>query len=77
MSTSSASTLSLIRPAICACIPQELLPSIPPIVQWSWVAGSGPTVSPCTRAASRTRSSTIPGSTRTCRFCGSSQRIFR
>ena len=30
-----ASVLLATDPAICACIPQELLPSIPPRVQWS------------------------------------------
>ena len=29
------------------CVPQELLPIIPPSVQWLWVDGSGPKVRPC------------------------------
>ena len=40
--TSSSSTLSEVRPAICACVPQELLPIMPPKVQETCVEGSGP-----------------------------------
>ena len=38
--------------AITECTPQELLPIIPPRVQWSCVDGSGPNVRPCSSAAS-------------------------
>ena len=34
--------LSTTLPVRCAVAPQELLPIIPPIVQFGWVAGSGP-----------------------------------
>ena len=37
-----ATTLSTTLPVRCAVAPQELLPIIPPSVQWSCVAGSGP-----------------------------------
>ena len=60
------------RPAIIECTPQVLLPIMPPSVQWSCVAGSGPKVRWYRSAASRSASSTIPGSTRATRRCGSS-----
>jgi hypothetical protein len=52
--------------------PQELLPIIPPSVQWLWVAGSGPKVRPCRQACRRSVSSTQPGCTRARRLPGSS-----
>ena len=61
---SSVSMLSTVLPAITECAPQELLPIMPPSVQRLWVAGSGPKVSPCFSAASRSASQTAPGSTR-------------
>ena len=42
---SSSSTFSSVLPAVCACMPQELFPIIPPKVLRLWVAGSGPKVS--------------------------------
>ena len=49
---------------ISECEPQLLLPSIPPIVQWLWVAGSGPKNRPAwLSAVSRNLSSTQPGIT--------------
>jgi hypothetical protein len=41
-STSSATTLSLVRPYASEREPQALLPIMPPIVQRAWVDGSGP-----------------------------------
>ena len=35
------------------CVPQELLPNMPPRVQWRCVDGSGPNVKPCSMAAPR------------------------
>src|SRR3954470_12454488 len=61
--TSRASVLLATEPAICACIPQELLPSMPPRVQWLWVAGSGPKVRPYFPAAFRRLSRPQPGRT--------------
>ncbi len=55
---------SSVLPAICACMPQELLPIIPPSVLWVCVAGSGPNHRPYGAAAARRSSSTMPGSTR-------------
>ena len=42
VSTSSSSMLSTVLPDMIECTPQELLPIMPPKVQWLWVAGSGP-----------------------------------
>ena len=42
---SSSSTLSTVLPASSECVPQELLPIIPPSVHRLWVDGSGPNVS--------------------------------
>ena len=41
--------LSTTLPVRWAVAPQELLPIIPPSVQFWWVAGSGPNRSPCRR----------------------------
>lgn len=61
---SSSSILSTVLPAITECTPQELLPIIPPTVQYWWVAGSGAKVRPCCSAAWSRSSRIIPGSTR-------------
>src|SRR5438128_112788 len=53
------------------CTPQELLPIIPPSVQWVWVAGSGPNTRLCARAAACSVSSTVPGCTRASRVSAS------
>ncbi len=42
---------SAMRPAICEWAPQALLPTMPPMAQWLWVAGSGPKVRPWAAAA--------------------------
>ena len=67
--------LSAVTPAMIECVPHELLPIIPPSVQRLCVAGSGPKVSSCSSAASRSRSSTSPGCTRANRRSGSSSTI--
>jgi hypothetical protein len=41
-STSRAAMLSTTLPVRWAVAPQELLPIMPPSVQFMWVAGSGP-----------------------------------
>src|SRR6266568_6440742 len=48
-------------PAICACAPQELFPSMPPNVQCVCVAGSGPQVNLSSSAACRNVSQIVPG----------------
>ena len=68
---SSSSMLSAVSPAMTECVPQELLPIMPPSVQRLWVAGSGPNVRSYLFAALRNSSSTIPGSTRA-RFASAS-----
>ena len=70
--TSSSWMLSTVLPPISACTPHELLPIMPPSVQRLCVAGSGANVSWCSSAASRTRSSTMPGCTRATPLPGSS-----
>jgi hypothetical protein len=67
--------LSAVTPAMIECVPQELLPIIPPIVQRLWVAGSGPNVKVCFSAASLNQSRTTPGWARAVRRSGSSSRI--
>jgi hypothetical protein len=67
--------LSAVTPARIECVPHELLPFIPPSVQRLWVAGSGPDVSWCSSAASRSQSSTSPGRTRAILRSGSSSTI--
>src|SRR5208283_5056357 len=57
-------TLLETGPAICAWTPHELLPIMPPRVQYLWVAGSGPNVRPYLPAALRRSSRTQPGRTR-------------
>ncbi|MGY2701993.1 hypothetical protein ACVW2K_001577 [Nocardioides sp. HB32] len=65
--------MSTTLPVRCAVAPQELLPIIPPRVQFGWVAGSGPNRSPV-GASCRLRSSrTIPGSTTQRRFSTSTE----
>ncbi len=63
--------LSTTLPVRCAVAPQELLPIIPPSVQFMWVAGSGPNRRPCCPSWSLSTSSTIPGSTTAVRASGS------
>jgi hypothetical protein len=63
--------LSTTFPVRCAVAPQELLPIIPPIVQFMWVAGSGPNRSRCGFRCSFRTSRTIPGST-VAVFCSAS-----
>jgi hypothetical protein len=67
--------LSAVTPAMIECVPQELLPIMPPSVQRLWVAGSGPNVSWWRSAAVRSQSSTRPGCTRANRRSGSSSTI--
>ena len=43
--------------------PHELLPIIPPRVQWSWVAGFGPNIRRCDASWALSSSRTMPGST--------------
>ena len=63
VTTSSAITLSAVRPYRSAREPQALLPIAPPMVAREWVEGSGPNRSPCGAAAAVMSSSTVPGST--------------
>ena len=42
-----------------------------PSVQWSWVAGRGPNISPCSASWAFSSSSTMPGSTTQVRASGS------
>src|SRR6266702_3097197 len=78
---SSDSTLSSVLPAITECTPQELLPIMPPRVQRSCVAGSGPKVRRCFSAALRgERCATAAGQHRrpmlaTSRDCGQNIRV--
>ncbi len=74
-STSSSITLSLVLPAISEWVPHELFPSMPPNVQYSWVAGSGPYVRLYSSAALRSWSQMTPGWTTACRMSGSSSTI--
>ncbi len=55
--------MSTTLPVRWAVAPQELLPIMPPRVQWSWVAGSGPKRSPVSLSSSLRVSNTMPGST--------------
>jgi hypothetical protein len=57
--------------AITERTPHELLPIIPPSVQWSCVEGSGPNVRPCASASRRRSSRIVPGSTRASFLSGS------
>src|SRR5262249_27050628 len=61
--TSSSRTLSTVRPARTECTPQELLPIIPPRLQYSCVEGSGPKVRSNWLARLRRWSSTTPDCT--------------
>src|SRR5919197_6386325 len=67
--------LSAVTPAMIECVPQELFPIMPPSVQRECVAGSGPKVSLCSSAASRSWSQITPGSTRARRSSGSRETI--
>jgi hypothetical protein len=67
--------LSAVTPAMIECTPHELLPIMPPNVHRLWVAGSGPKVSSCSSAASRSWSQITPGCTRARRPSGSSHSI--
>src|SRR5258708_36016557 len=60
---SSSRTLSTVRPAIMECTPQELLPIIPPRLQYSCVDGSGPKVRLHSLARLRSLSSSPPAPT--------------
>src|SRR6266571_6176698 len=60
---SSSRTLSTVRPAMTECTPQDLLPIIPPKLQYSCVEGSGPKVILNLLARLRSLSSTQPGCT--------------
>jgi hypothetical protein len=55
--------LSTTFPVRCAVAPHELLPIMPPSVQLSWVAGSGPYSRPYGASCRLRTSSTMPGST--------------
>ena len=68
--TRSAWTLSTVLPASSECVPQELLPIMPPRLQRLCVDGSGPNVRPCASARPRSVSSTTPGCTRAMRLAG-------
>src|SRR5207248_1311966 len=62
--TSRRRTFAAVVPLHCAVAPHELLPTIPPIVQWLWVDGRGPkTRPPYRRVCAFTSSSTAPGCT--------------
>src|SRR5919197_809515 len=67
--------LSAVTPAMIECVPQELFPIMPPSVQRECVAGSGPKVSLCSSAASRSWSQITPGRTRARRSSGSRETI--
>ena len=73
--TSSASTLSAVRPYATARGPHALLPIIPPSVARACVEGSGPNRRPCGAAAFCRLAITTPGSTRAVRASGSMSRI--
>ena len=62
--------LSTTLPVRCAVAPQELLPIMPPIVQFMCVAGSGPKRSPVGASSSLSTSSTMPGCTTQVRVLG-------
>ena len=68
---SNSSTLSAVFPPITECTPHELLPIIPPSVQWLCVEGSGANIKPCCLAASCNESKMTPGSTWAVRVSGS------
>ena len=68
---------SAVLPLISECAPHELLPIMPPNVQWSCVEGSGPYVRPWTFAAFRTMSQITPGSTRARLSFGNSSKCCR
>src|SRR5581483_22481 len=53
--------LSTTFPVRCAVAPHELLPIMPPRVQFGWVAGSGPYLSPVGASWRFRSSSTMPG----------------
>src|SRR4051812_28018184 len=65
--------LSTTLPARCAVAPHELLPIIPPRVQWLCVDGDGPNSRPYSDSRSLRRSSTMPGSTTQVRAAGSTE----
>nr|WP_210435827.1 hypothetical protein [Saccharopolyspora sp. ASAGF58] len=73
MRISSRATLSTVLPYCWALAPQELLPTIPPILQWLCVAGCGPNFSPCSASWRLRSSSAIPGSTTQVRARGSTE----
>src|SRR6266487_5075155 len=55
--------LSTTFPVRCAVAPHELLPIIPPRVQFMWVEGRGPKLRPGPDSCSLSTSRTMPGST--------------
>src|SRR5262249_24346241 len=65
-----------VRPAIIEWTPQELLPIIPPRLQYSCVEGSGPKVRPYWLARLRRLSRTTPGCTQANFSCGLIARIW-
>ena len=65
--------LSTTFPVRWAVAPQELLPIMPPSVQFMWVAGSGPKRRPVGASRSFSTSSTMPGSTTHVREPGSTE----
>ena len=65
--------LSTTLPVRCAVAPQELLPIIPPSVQFWCVAGSGPYRSPCGSSCRLSTSRTMPGSTTQVRASASTE----
>src|SRR5437868_14326328 len=67
--------LSTTLPVRCAVAPHELLPIIPPLVQFAWVAGSGPKRSPCGASSRLRTSSTMPGCATQVRSSGSTDTI--
>ena len=73
--TSSASTLSAVRPYATARGPHALLPIIPPSVARACVDGSGPNRRPCGAAAFCRLAITTPGSMRAVRASGSMSRM--
>ena len=67
--------MSLLSPYTMDREPDELLPTMPPIVAWSTVDVSGPNSRPWRPAASLSAACTTPGSTRALRPSGSISRI--
>ena len=68
-------TLSLLSPYTMDREPDELLPTMPPMVAWSTVEVSGPNSRPCGAAAALSAACTTPGWTRAVRASPSIARM--